>query len=377
MSSQCQKGGTLEVSSSKPNNESEIALVVGSGDEDIQTLELDFEAEDEDIRIDSLYLSGLSFGDGSTMDEAALKEFIDGITIEFEGGRSHRVTHKKFEATGQKLVLGECENIDSDCEGTDTADITTDANVLVFENLGEEVEASETKTAVLSIDYEKISTNASEALSGQWLKAAKLYTYYEGESSGTLGQTTTNVASHFSKNVVFPTLPTISSTRNNDDGLSGNDVTLYEFTINANSAGDLYVRKLTFSITASDGVTLNNVRVTRDGSTVSGDHDGHAGAANLEFTINEDETEIRKGSSEEFIVVADVTGATSGSDVTTELLHDTTAPTELGQAYATGIGNFVWSPDTLRENGSLTVADWFSGWAVFDGDDTRSWTIER
>ena len=269
------EGGTLEVSSSKPNNESEIALVVGSGDEDIQTLELDFEAEDEDIRIDSLYLSGLSFGDSSAMTEAALKEFIDGITIEFEGGRSHRVTHKKFEATEQKLVLGECENTDSDCANTDTADIETGTNVLVFENLGEEVEASETKTAVLSIDYEKISTNASEALSGQWLKAAELYTYYEGESSGTLGQTTTNVASHFSKNVVFPTLPTISSTRNSDDGLSGNDVELYEFTINANSAGDLYVRKLTFSITASDGVTLNNVKVTKDGSTVSNDHDGH------------------------------------------------------------------------------------------------------
>ena len=371
------EGGTLEVSSSKPNNESEIALVVGSGDEDIQTLELEFEAEDEDIRIDSLYLSGLSFGDSSTVDEAALKEFIDGITIEFEGGRSHRITHKKFEATGQKLVLGECENTDSDCEGTDTADITTDANVLVFENLGEEVEASETKTAVLSIDYEKISTNASEALSGQWLEAAKLYTYYEGESSGTLGQTTTNVASHFSKNVVFPTLPTISSSRKNDDGLSGNDVELYEFTVNANSAGDLYVRKLTFSITPSSGVTLNNVRVTKDGSTISTNSHAVTTATDQEFVIDEDETEIRKGSSEEFSVVADVTGATNGSDVTTELLHDTTAPSTLGQAAASVTGSFVWSPDTLRENGSLTVADWFSGWAVFDGDDTKSWTIER
>ena len=365
------EGGTLSIKTDSPNDESVIALAIGDGKSDIETLEITFEAEDEDISIETIYLSGLNLGvtakaDGSTftaISENELKEFIKRITIDFDGS----VHAKANEFKSGTIAINEGD-----------VDQTIPERSLAFD-VNKVVEIGEKKTVTLTVDYGEVDNRVGRTLSGNWLTATKLHVLYEGESSGKFGYVEKTVGNDFTKNVVFPTVPTISTTRktqNND--LSGNDVTLYEFTIKADRAGDVYVKQIAVDVTKPGSVTLENAVVKRGSITISNTVSSLVDGEQ-KFEIKNDEIiYIVAGESRTFSIVADVRAATTDDEVTIELLHDNSRNVA-GKEYVATLGNFIWSPSTLGYDDDVSTKndDWFNGWALFDGDDTHSWTTER
>lgn len=371
-------GGTLSLDIARPGDVDVAALAVGNGVDDIEVLEVTFEAKDEDITIVNMYLAGVGIGVG-TVSETELERFISRVSIDRENVRP-----SDFESATQKIVLGNCEDgagcFQDDGSTPESDDVTVDANSLAFENVGLTVEEGrDGATATMTVDYRGLSSNKDKSRSGQWLKAAKLFVEYEGETSGHVGSVVADVGTQLVQNVVFPTVPTIS-TRSYDGDLRPGKREIYEFTVTASDDGPVYVKQV--GITAStitSGVTLQNVIVEAGGKETASGTLTTGNTTKFAFKAN-DAVRIAAGDSETFTVSATVGGTLSDSSyITVQLAADATAPTALGQAWAAAIGNFVWSPDTLndgRDEGADNT-DWFSGWGVFESGGIESWTLEN
>ena len=363
-------GGTLDVAVDLPGHDSIVALAVGSGVDDVETLEITVEAEGEDINIKAIYLDTLAFGVGTTAGGTSISSITDDLLgnlmkrASIEIGRS-TTTARPSDFNSAAVDLNDKYGISSG---------TVAASNLAFERIDEVVEADEEVTFTLDFDYKGLDDDVADTLSGNWLSAANVHVVYEGVTSDAINVATKSVSSDFVRNLVFPAVPTVSAD-NSDRSLSNGHRKLYEFTVAANK-GDIYLNEvgLRFSY---NGVEVDDGDIKISGATVIGSTKKDIGTSGstTDFEFSEPER-IKPGESKKFEVWATVTNAgASGDYVTVELTSDTSRSTP-GSSAASAVGNFIWSPNTLDTRDDEAGKDWFNGYGVFDGDDVDSWTSD-
>ena len=372
--------GSLQISVDSPSSDTVIAVAAGNrGIDNVETLEITLEAEKEDIRIQKVYLSGLDFviptrADTSSVSisEETLNDFIGAMQLDF-GANTVTARPRDYDAT-----LVDMGNVDDVTEFVAGTGDETAARVIVFDNIGEVVEVDEEIEVTLSIDYDRLSDRVDKTLAGNWLKATDIDVVWEGETSETVGVSTKSaLGDNFTKNVIYPTVPTVSANQRDQKLKNGSDRKLYEFTITADDAGDIYVKQLGFSLAISGTATVAESKLKKGNQTL-GSKTGNLSAGDFKIELDNVER-IRAGQSQTFAVYANITSANENSAVTVALANDSTARTSPGVAWNANVGNFVWSPNTLDKDDDIGAdnKDWFSGWSIFDGDDAESWTSEK
>ncbi|MDE0243340.1 MAG: hypothetical protein OYG31_01350, partial [Candidatus Kaiserbacteria bacterium] len=362
--------GRLIVTTEHPDDdESLYAQAVGkSGVDDVEVLEIELEAEEEDIRVTDIYLEGITVSGVSTA--ATVEDYLEEVV------ESMRIDLGNTVARPRDYVL--TRDIDSDS--------TAEVRFVAFDNVNEiiEVGRSGSQTFDLSIDYSGITK--SRGRSGAWIDAGNLVIEWEGVTSDEDGFTKVSVASDFTEVNVFPTVPTISSSQRTQTINNTPNEKLYEFTVRASDEGDVYLKQVALEITRG-GATLKDVRVrrgTQSSSTIIGRANSDSSVAvtgNPKIAFDDVEI-IDAGEEVTYSVYAHVDGLVDDKTLSVQLLRDTAIPAEagtpakVGKVYAAAIGNFVWSPDTLDKRGSTTDSantDWYSGYAIFDDGDAEWW----
>jgi len=183
----------------------------------------------------------------------------------------------------------------------------------------------------------------------------------------------------------YPTLARIAL--NSATLIAQAGIDLYRFSVTANSTGDVAMNKVLVNVaTSSDSVangttTVTNLLVkayTDSGfsSIVPGYTDGQVVATITGLVENGNTTAalssvltIPAGATRYFRVVGDISnaGGTTGSagTVTTKIVGDTAYPSlaSLMGQYATGVGNFVWSPVSTT-TAVTTNLDWTNGYQL-------------
>lgn len=383
--------GMLKIATDNPDeDESVIAVATGSGGvDDVAVLEIELEAESEDIEIVDVYLvlpSTMGAGSVTTSGDE-LEKVYDRFTLnlgnvaadadDFDNGAGSGITFPAYNAdsapNGYRGIGGDL----------------TISQAIKFEDVNEVVREGDSgaETFDLTIDFNGIDDN--DGVAGQFIEGSGLIVVWEGADSGAKGVTTypstidDTAMPGFTVALPFPTVPTISTTETTQTLTQGKKRKIYEFTVHADDEGDVYLGQVGLDITLLNGVTLANIGISR--GTEPGTSRTKSNVANsgsiyaVEFTESE---EIDAGTSRVYTVFADVVLPSSGDNIgiVTALAADDKGTRSLGVAYATNVGNLVWSPNTLDKDGSTAATgndDWFNGWAVLDSTDIKSWTLSQ
>jgi len=208
---------------------------------------------------------------------------------------------------------------------------------------------------------------------------------------------------------VFKTSPTVAKQTSGMTStlIAQSGVDLYRFSITANAKNDLALKKLVINVatssasTANGTTTVTNLKVygyTDSGfsTTVGGSFTAGQVVATVTGLVSNGNNDailssiltISAGQTVYFKVVADVAqvAGTTGSagTVSTKIIGDSAydaAGTLAGlmAVYATGLGNFVWSPLSTSTTASLVNADWTNGYQVtgLPSAGTDSFTLTK
>ena len=380
--------GEVELESENPDrNNSRVAVEVGTqGVNGVETLKFSVSADQEDIQLKDIYLSEVGLGSTSgangtlTLSADEIDTFINGLTIKRGNSRVGSADHNDYSASARSAISG----LSSVNGNTGTTSVTVAAHSFIFEDVNEVVEAGDEVDFIIEIDYDGSDDRLSQIRDGQWLTAETLTVIWEGETSDTTAATTKDVEDDVTQNLVFKSVPTVSSNEE-ENRLSDKTMELYRWTVTAGD-DDIYVGQFGFSISHSSGVTVTAPEV-KIGTLVVGSNTGTV-SGNVKIAIDDRDTEgerIRAGETVTFSLYGTVAGSADGKSVNVDLIPDnTTTPTKLGQTLtaAKTAFNFVWSPDAL---------DVASGWikrficsqglvrriAVFEDSDTGQWTTDR
>jgi hypothetical protein len=178
---------------------------------------------------------------------------------------------------------------------------------------------------------------------------------------------------------------------------------LYRFNIAADNAGDVAVKGIVFSVTASDVTTLDTLKLYKGSTdytgyvTIGSDYVGTisykaaahalANATHEVFVVFTDEEIIAAGTSRNYTLKGVVTGVVVTDSITTYIQPDTYSLTDAnevgrGDLYATMItsamNNFVWSDRSYGDAGhSLLSYDWTNGFLVDTLGDGLSYTVSK
>ena len=371
--------GELTISTDYPDeDETVIAVATGkSGADDVAVLELELEAEKEDIEILDVYLSlptnmGARVGGSPVaVDADELEEVYDRFTLKLGNTTADLA---EYMAT-KTFAAADYVNQSSDVTGT---------KLVMFEDVNEIVREGDDSAETFDLTFDFNGIDDDDGVAGQFIQGSKLFVVWEGDDSGTVNLTEHTIGTGtFTVALPFPTVPTVSTTET-DRTLKASEQKIYEFTVNADDEGDVYLGQVGFYISLGDGAQIDagDIKVYR-GTGNNGDSRGtNANAASaatkVEFTTPE---RIDAGESRTYSVYADV-GNSFGDNasVTVQLLHDVKGTPHAGRDYAATktAGNFVWSPNALDNDGATTSnADWFTGWTVVKDSDTKQWSLDR
>ena len=209
--------------------------------------------------------------------------------------------------------------------------------------------------------------------------------------------------------ILNKTKPTVTREGISSDSLTVGTNTLYEFNVAADTAGDVGLKLITFSVNGIEGDggtdaldvdTLKFYKGSTDytdkvaiGSSKGGSENEVAGvdlaggSAVSVYVLFDSEEVITGGTSQVYSLKARVSGTASGDSVATYMVADAYPyganshawDVGLGVAYATGIGNFIW---TDRSYGSAhstesTSLDWVSGHLIKTLGDGLMFTRSR
>lgn len=365
--------GELTIATDNPDeNEVAIAIATGSGGvDDVAVLEIELEAEKEDIEILDVYLSlpanmGATVGGSNVaVAAAALEEVYDRFTLEFGSVTADADDYED----NMTFAAADYANLGTDITG---------AKVIAFEDVNEIVQDGEdnTETFDLTVDFNGIDDN--DGVAGQFVKGSSLIIVWEGDDSGTINLTQHAITGDaFTAALPFPTVPTVSTTAETYS-LTGGTQKVYEFTVNADDEGDVYLGQVSFSVGDSSNLVtaLSVYRGTSNDGSVRATTTSIAATTPLEFDAVE---KIDAGQSRTYSVYATMGSPGDGDSVYVQLLHDGEPnAVAAGQEYGTGVGNFVWSPNALDKDGATTSnADWFNGWTVVKDSDTKEWKLRE
>ena len=377
--------GVLKVSFDNPDSNNKVfPVAVGqNGADDVEVLEIEFEAEDEDIEIKDIYLANITLPAGSVTfsnDEDgkdSIDEFIQSFNLTFNG--STKARGRDFKKT---LRIGP------------SGGETTLTDSIKFSNVNETIEVDQEKTVNLTIDF--TGNNDKKGSAGQYLKGAQLVVVWEGsETEDETESVYTIPSSDFSSAITFRNALRVSNPADPDRELGTGTKKLYEFTVTAlnENVDDAYFKQFAVQLDVA-GVSIASLSLY-DSSSASGDAiltrdanvDGDLGdpitaSQKVVFELPDAE-EIGKGESVTYSIYGrSISGVAEGDSVSVDLLLDDAAADrdKLGQEYATvkAASDFVWSPNALDNDGTITSnADWFSGWAVHQDSDVEEWSASK
>ena len=379
--------GDLMISTDNPDeDEVAMAVVTGKGGVDgIPVLEIELEADQEDIEIVDVYLAlpanfgATVAGSNVAVTSANLEEVYDRFTLELGNVTADA---DDFVAT-KTFAHGDYANRDSGA-----GDITG-LQLIAFEDVNEVVQEGDDNTEMFNLTFDFNGVDDNDGVAGQFIQGitgdqVKLIVVWEGDDSGTTNLTEHTVAvGSLTAALPFPTMPTISTTSRSNLSLAAGTHKVYEFTVNADDEGDVYLGQITIDLDDASGVA-QDLYVYR-GVDNNGSVRATVGAGNgdnvLAFTSVE---QIDAGQSRTYSVYADIDSPSEGDALVVQLKHDDkpSAPAT-GQAFGTSatstVGHFVWSPNTLDMDDSKanTNTDWFNSWPVVRDSDTDQWIFER
>lgn len=226
-----------------------------------------------------------------------------------------------------------------------------------------------TEGALIKIDYNGDDPTATQGI---------------GASSGTTINSSTTSDTDMEGVRIFRSIPTFAQQGVPNTTLTSGDMILMRFSVGANTNGPIGIHKFTLGLSTSTA-SVSNITIT--GYTDAGfsspvpgtangrlDENGQAadGSGNVEiYAENASGTQVPlqvpAGGTRYFEVRGTVTGATSGSSVTTRLLVDSEYPSlatlmgTVSEVDATTNDNFIWSPN-LNGESNLTDRDWTNGY---------------
>lgn len=376
--------GELKITTDNPD-EDETVKAIATGDrggvDNVAVLEIELEADKEDIDIVDVYLAlpagmGATDKDGAVVDmsKEQLEEVFGRFTLKLGNTTADADDYTHADTT---FAVAAYENLDTEIVAP---------RLIKFDGVNEIVQDGEDNTSTFDLTIDLNGIDDNDGVAGQFIQGSKLYIVWEGDDSGTKNITESGmIGDDFTVALPFPTVPTVTTTESRPT-LSVGKQKVYEFTVHADDEGDVYLGQVAFQVGLSSGATLGSLEVYR-GDSLRAEDDGTvaAGIEKIAFTNAE---RIHAGQSRTYSVYADVTAAPDNSAVTIELLHDEkSAPSapRIGQAFANNVGNFVWSPNTLDKDGSgvnssspdPTNTDWFKGWAVVKNADTKQWALNK
>ena len=373
--------GNLIVTVHHPDDDHALfAQAVGSGgSNDIQVVEIELEAEKEDIRITDIWLAGLQISNTS----------LESTDLDTSLGTEDEEEKLELIIESATIGLGSTTARPRDFDDTENFGGTTYINLLPFDKVNEVIEVGSSAAETFHLTFDLAGITESKGKSGQWLEGTNLVIEWEGVTSDSEGVTVESLVNSFTEVRVFPTAPLVSAdSKDQTISSNGEDRKLYEFSIQADDEDDVYLKKVSLNFSTSGNVNVDDVVVRRGTHSTSpsllGDNvdvDGAGGdntSKKKEFIFANVE-EIKAGKTVTYSVYAKVGGLGDNESISVHLVADTiasTAATSIGREYAANIGDFVWSPDSLgnREDTSSSNADWFDGYAVFTDDDVGSWT---
>ena len=385
------ESGSLVIKTDSPDeDESVIAVATGTGGvDDIAVLEIELEAESEDIEILDVYLAlplnmGAQVGgSGVAVTDDKLEDVYDRFTLKLDNTTADA---DDYEGT---------KTFDADMYDNVNSDITS-LSLIAFEDVNEVVRDGDDNTEVFDLTFDFNGIDDSDGVAGQFIQGSTLIVVWEGVDSDSPNLTQKTIgASDFTVALPFPTVPTISTTKMSET-LSASRQKVYEFTVNADDEGDVYIGQVGFQVTLSSNVSVTKMEVHRgtgEGTArATNSSISSSGAYVFEFTDTglsggtASPEQIDAGQSRTYSVYADVTGSLDDSDsITVEMLHDDkeTNPSTGRQynavkAVNSGEVGLVWSPNALENDGATTSnADWFTGWTVVKSSDTKQWLLDR
>ncbi|MBN1584816.1 hypothetical protein JW899_00400 [Candidatus Uhrbacteria bacterium] len=221
---------------------------------------------------------------------------------------------------------------------------------------------------ILTVKANLNSVGSSGATTGYDLKVQLLTTGFrvEGTSGSTTIETLSSAVDGNSK-VIRKSKPTIAlATLSNVLGAGAQSV--IRFSVTADAAGDISFKKITAYVVESGTVT---VTAPSDIDTILKDITGGnylnastATYATSVLTIDlYEEFTVGAGTTKNFDIFMNISGAVSSDSVTSRLLTDDTTFTTGDYAAAAAVGEFVWS-DKSKTSHSTSTEDWATGYKV-------------
>ena len=368
--------GVLEISVRNPDDDNAVmAVATGSrsGVDNVAVLEIELEADKEDISIEDVYLElpanmGAQGSSAVATSTAALEEVYDQFTLKLGNTTADADDYKATKT----FAVADYDNLAG-------GSAISASHVIEFEGVGETIEDGEDNKEKfdLTVDFTGIDENDGSA--GQFIQGSKLIIVWEGDDSGTTNVTERSIdADDFTAALPFTSVPTVSSTGTtytDDDGK------LYEFTVTAADEGDVYLGQITVNIILDNDPALNGALTLRRGTKSSSPvvkeiASASAGDNTIEFT---DAEEVGAGESQTYSVWSDITWHASNDNqaVKVRLTQDDKGTPSLGRLHSAlkGSSKFVWSPNALNNDGDIDSSndDWFNGWTIFDTSDVAQW----
>ncbi len=200
--------------------------------------------------------------------------------------------------------------------------------------------------------------------------------------------------------ILYKTKPTVTMEGTTSGSLVIGTNTLYSFTVAADSAGDVSLKQIKFEVTATDVTDITALKLFK-GATNYTDKVTiysaiNAGGTNLKtgalqaggdvWVVFTDEETITGGTSQTYYLKATAAGTTAGDSVQTYIVTDaypqgqsTTLDIGLGAAYATSLGNFIWSDRSYGSGHGTgsTSLDWINGYLIKTLGDGLLYTLSR
>ena len=375
------ESGILKVSFDNPDSNNKVfPVAVGqNGADDVEVLEIEFEAEDEDIEIKDIYLTNITLpaNTGTAVDATRdnIEDILQSFNLTFDSLTKARGSDFK---PGTRRVVG--------------TDLT---NSIEFENVNETIEVDEEMTVNLTFDFNGNDDRKGSA--GQYLKAAKLAVVWEGSETEVEKITEFNInPSDFSSAIAFRNAIRVSNPADPTTDLGTGTRKLYEFTVSAlnENVDEAYFKQFAVQLditgvaiaylslydsSSSQGAAIAQVDADSSDNDLA---DPFSTSQRVVFELPDAE-EIKKGDPVTYSIYGrSISGVGEGDSVSIDLLLDDDANDrdKLGQEYATvkAASNFVWSPNALENDGTITSnADWFSGWAVHQDSDVEEWSFSK
>ncbi len=337
---------------------SRIVVATGNeGQDEILVGEIEFEAEQSDVTLNKIVLTGVLTNTASGTLNSAV---IESIQLKHGGV--------------MKEIANEVE--------------LDNAGRIEFESLDFDFESGRKERVEVYVSVNGINGDSSSktGISGAQFDLKVIETSYQAKAGVTTEQTQSYQATDGNLNnlngiLTYRATPTVSSRTVKQTG-SGTNTKLYEFRVGNDSEEGVYFGKAVLDVTLS-GATISNVTLyagdSNDSESQLASVSGSVSGGEVILTLD-DVQRIDSGGSTLFSVYGTLNDGSGDSDKVTVGLRSGGTPAAAAalSGVVTTNNGFVWSPNSANNFGgpAATVVDWFTGASIIRGSGINNWTTD-